>query len=451
MRVVDLFCGCGGLSLGFQKAGFKIAAAFDNWDDAITVYHNNFNHPVIKLDLSNIDHSVETISKFKPQMIIGGPPCQDFSSAGKRDEDGGRGDLTVCYAKIISVIRPQWFVMENVDRIMKTGKLKNAIDVFKESGYGLTKTVLNASLCGVPQRRKRFIMIGHLGEQDGFMLKVMQDRQDKKEMSIRDYFGSQIDIDYYYRHPRSYARRGVFSVDEPSPTIRGVNRPMPTGYVLHPNDPVKSLNGIRPLTTLERSMIQTFPKSFRFLGTKTSMEQMIGNAVPVNLGKFVGDCIMCYLGVENSIDYKEIHEEYPNEIVNNSKVNINPEIPFNPDKNVLISLVKGDNVDMFLDGSARIYYTGKKFPSTVALNRLYYFMPYIKQKGIKDLYLIRMARVGSRHEVHPDADENDLRLVFEIEKVGRLFDEYKRVSLPIMHTFNDTTMTSLLNEHDRNP
>ena len=64
MKIVDLFCGCGGLSLGFQKAGFKIDAAFDNWGDAITVYHNNFNHPVIKLDLSDVELAVKTISKY---------------------------------------------------------------------------------------------------------------------------------------------------------------------------------------------------------------------------------------------------------------------------------------------------------------------------------------------------------------------------------------------------
>ena len=443
MKVVDLFCGCGGLSLGFQKAGFKIAAAFDNWDDAITVYHNNFKHPVIKLDLSDVELSIKTISKYKPQMIIGGPPCQDFSSAGKRDENGGRGDLTVCFAKIIAAIKPEWFVMENVDRILKTGKLVNALNIFKDSGYGLTTIVLNASQCGVPQRRKRFFMIGHLGEQDDFMLNILQNRQDKKEMSIRDYFGNQIDIDYYYRHPRSYARRGIFSVDEPSPTIRGVNRPMPSGYVLHPADPVNSLNGIRPLTTLERSMIQTFPKSFKFLGTKTDMEQMIGNAVPVNLGKFVGNCIMNYLGVENAVNYKDIRDEFPDEIVNHSN-ETKSVLSLEPDKNLLVSLVKDDNIDLFLDGSARIYYTGKKFPSTVALNRLYYFLPYIKQKGVRDLYLITMARVGSKHEVHPNANENDLRLVFELKFVKQLFDDYKPIKLSIWHTFTDTNLRAIL-------
>lgn len=444
MKIVDLFCGCGGLSLGFQKAGFKIAAAFDNWDDAITVYHNNFNHPILKLDLSDVTLSVAKISKYKPDMIIGGPPCQDFSSAGKRDEDGGRGDLTVCYAKIVAAIKPEWFVMENVDRIIKTGKLVDAISIFKECGYGLTKIVLNASLCGVPQRRKRFIMIGRLGERDDFMLNLLNERQDKKEMTIRDYFGSQVDIDYYYRHPRSYSRRGIFSVDEPSPTIRGVNRPMPDGYKLHPSDPVKTSEGIRSLTTLERSMIQTFPKNFKFIGTKTGMEQMIGNAVPVNLAKFVGDCIASYIGIDNTVNLNELRKEYPECIVKNSDVEINSDLTLEPDKNVLISLVKNDNVDLFLDGSARIYYTGKKFPTTVALNRLYYFMPYIKEKGIRDLYIIKLARVGSKHEVHPEADENDLRLVFEIEKIGQLYDNYRRVELKIWHTFTDTVLDKIL-------
>ena len=129
MRVVDLFCGCGGLSLGFVKAGMEIVAAFDNWTDALAVYRNNFRHPAIRADLMDIDASVELIRPYAPDMIIGGPPCQDFSSAGKRDENNGRGDLTVAYAEIISRIRPQWFVMENVERILKTQKLQDAMHI----------------------------------------------------------------------------------------------------------------------------------------------------------------------------------------------------------------------------------------------------------------------------------------------------------------------------------
>lgn len=301
MRVVDLFCGCGGLSLGFVKAGMEIVAAFDNWTDALAVYRNNFRHPAIRADLMDIDTSVELIRPYAPDMIIGGPPCQDFSSAGKRDENNGRGDLTVAYAEIISRIRPQWFVMENVERILKTQKLQDAIHIFRNSGYGLTYTVLNAALCGVPQRRKRFVMIGKLGEHDDFIRNTLLENLSDHEMSVAEYFGDKLPIKYYYRHPRSYVRRGIFSTSEPSATIRGVNRPMPNGYKLHPGDPVDSLEGIRPLTSRERSMIQTFPENFSFEGTKTNIEQMIGNAVPVNLGTFVADAIFRYSG-EKRID-----------------------------------------------------------------------------------------------------------------------------------------------------
>lgn len=298
MKAVDLFCGCGGLSLGFLCSGIDIISAFDNWDEALMVYRHNFNHPAIKCDLSDVENSVAQIASLQPDMIIGGPPCQDFSSAGKRDENNGRGDLTVHYANIISRVRPTWFVMENVARIVKTQKLVEAQKIFKDAGYGLSCMTLNAALCGVPQRRKRFVMIGKLGENDDFMKSELLNGLSEHEMTIAEYFGDSLDIKYYYRHPRSYVRRGIFSVDEPSPTIRGVNRPMPAGYKLHNNDPVNSLENIRPLTTLERAKIQTFPADFCFLGSKTDQEQMIGNAVPVNLGKFIGSAILHWMGDE---------------------------------------------------------------------------------------------------------------------------------------------------------
>lgn len=302
MKVVDLFCGCGGLSLGFQKAGMEVVAAFDNWVDALAVYRKNFSHPAIYADLKNIEESVEAIRSFNPDMIIGGPPCQDFSSAGKRDENNGRGDLTVCYAQIISEVKPNWFVMENVERILKTQKLQEAQRIFHKAGYGVTYTVLNAALCGVPQRRKRFVMVGKLGESDDFMKLALAEKLSDHEMSVAEYFGDKLPIKYYYRHPRSYARRGIFSTSEPSATIRGVNRPMPNGYKLHPGDPVNTLEGIRPLTSRERSMIQTFPEDFSFEGTKTNIEQMVGNAVPVNLGYYVADAIFRYSGEQRKIN-----------------------------------------------------------------------------------------------------------------------------------------------------
>ena len=282
----------------------EVVAAFDNWADALAVYKNNFNHPAIMANLMDIEASTALISTYKPDMIIGGPPCQDFSSAGKRNENNGRGDLTVAYAKIISKVLPQWFVMENVERILKTQKLQDALSIFQNSGYGVTYTVLNAALCGVPQKRKRFVMIGKLGAEDGFIKETLIERLSDHEMTMAEYFGDRLGIKYYYRHPRSYVRRGIFSTNEPSPTIRGVNRPMPKGYKLHPGDPVKSLDGIRPLTSHERSMVQTFPEDFNFIGTKTNIEQMIGNAVPVNLGYYIADAIFRYSG-EKRVAYKK--------------------------------------------------------------------------------------------------------------------------------------------------
>lgn len=299
MKVVDLFAGCGGLSMGFQKAGFEVVAAFDNWKEACEVYAANFDHPIFQMDLSNLKN-FEIFREWNPDIIIGSPPCQDFSSAGKRDETLGRADLTVSYAKIVSQVKPEWFLMENVERIKNSSILQKAILYFKASKYGLSSTVINSSYCGVPQTRKRFILVGHLYSEDGFLDEYFVKNQSTSPMTIFDYMGEKLDIEYYYRHPRSYARRGIFSVHEPSPTIRGVNRPLPKGYKKHDGDLCEPGVNIRPLTTLERSYIQTFPESFKWLGTKTSMEQMIGNAVPVNLGKYIADCIVQYIKASNN-------------------------------------------------------------------------------------------------------------------------------------------------------
>lgn len=119
-------------------------------------------------------------------------------------------------------------------------------------------------------------------------------------------------------------------------------------------------------------------------------------------------------------------------------------LPIDISKNLLICNVKKDNWKQYLDGSAKIYYTGKRFPTTVALNKLYYFMPYLSGKGIRDLYYIKIVRLGYRKEGQKNEDKNELRLVFEIERVGQLFDDYKKVKLEIWRTFTDTTFDKLL-------
>jgi DNA (cytosine-5)-methyltransferase 1 len=293
MRAIDLFAGCGGLSLGFQNAGFEVVAAFDKWKESCDVYTANFDHPIFQVDLLEVE-GVEQFNEWNPDIMIGGPPCQDFSSAGKRDETLGRADLTISYAKLISKVRPAWFLMENVERIRKSQVLQETLSILKASGYGLSSTVLDASYCGVPQIRKRFILVGHLHSKDGFLDHHFVKNQFAHPLTIHDYMGEKLDIQFYYRHPRSYARRGIFSIHEPSPTIRGVNRPVPKNYKKHEGD-LCDPKEVRPLTTLERSYIQTFPASFKWLGTKTCVEQMIGNAVPVKLGQYVADCILQYI------------------------------------------------------------------------------------------------------------------------------------------------------------
>ncbi|GMB91471.1 DNA cytosine methyltransferase [Helicobacter ailurogastricus] len=291
MTCVDLFCGCGGMSLGFQLAGFKMLKAFDHWECALKVYRQNFAHEALNVDLSNPSLVIPLLLELKPQIIIGGPPCQDFSSAGKRDM-GSRAHLTHSYTDIVCAIKPEWFVMENVAPIRKSAILDICIHKFKQAGYGLTSVILNAAYCQVPQSRVRFFLIGCLNGGHNALLHTLKQRLTKSPMSVRDYLGDTLGIQHYYRHPRSYQRRAVFSIDEPSPTIRGVNRPIPKHYQLKTYDPSGvDLRALRPLSTLERSYLQTFPQDFIFKGTKTDLEQMIGNAVPVNLARCIAQAI----------------------------------------------------------------------------------------------------------------------------------------------------------------
>lgn len=317
MKCIDLFCGCGGLSLGFQYAGFEILAAIDNWKKAIDVYRDNFGHDAILQDLTDEKEAVETIKEYEADLIMGGPPCQDFSSAGNRDESLGRANLTYNFANIVCDYMPRFFVMENVERIKKSHILEKIASQFSSAGYGLTAVILNASYCQVPQARNRFFLIGELEGKNNILTNVFANNLCNKPMTIRDYFGDSLGIEYYYRHPRNYSRRGIYSIDEPSPTVRGVNRPVPTGYKKHRRDPQDAdLKTVRPLTTVERSYIQTFPKTFKLKGTKTNLEQMIGNAVPVNLAKFIALGIAQYANSEAGI----IHQHTLFDINDNLKI-----------------------------------------------------------------------------------------------------------------------------------
>ncbi|WP_289301299.1 DNA cytosine methyltransferase [Sporofaciens musculi] len=301
MRTIDLFAGCGGLSKGFQNAGFDIVAAFEYWDVAANCYEKNFSHPVFRIDLSDTNKAISIIKELSPQTIIGGPPCQDFSHAGKRIE-AMRAGLTESFAKIIESIKPKYFVMENVDRAESSAAFARANTIFKKTGYGLTKIVLDACHCGVPQKRKRFFCIGMLGQPDDLVRPYLLSEQSENETTLYDYFGDALDFQFYYRHPRNYNRRAIFSIHEPAPTMRGMNRPVPKGYPGHPNDACPLNDSVRALSTLERALIQTFPPDFIWCGNKTDTEQMIGNAVPVKLAEYVARALLCTISTCSELE-----------------------------------------------------------------------------------------------------------------------------------------------------
>ena len=292
MRVIDLFAGCGGMSLGFENAGFDVVAAFDNWDAAITIYEKNFSHPIYKKDLGT-DDVIQQITDLHPDLIMGGPPCQDYSIAGKR-ELGKRANLTIRFAEIASTVKPMWVVFENVYNIERFSTVTVLKQMLSDAGYGITTRVLDASRCGVPQKRQRFFLVGKLGERDGFLDEALTSNLSNKQMTVRDYLGDTLNTEFYYMHPRSYNRRAVFSIDEPAATIRGINRPIPENYKRHHADKADICDGVRALTTRERGYIQTFPDTFKFPGAKTDVELAIGNAVPPALAMYVANCIKQY-------------------------------------------------------------------------------------------------------------------------------------------------------------
>ena len=293
LSATDLFCGSGGLSAGFIDAGIEIVAAYDNWGPAIVTYRRNIGDHAHQADLSDVSQIARDIAATEPDIIAGGPPCQDFSTAGKRVE-GGRANLTVAFAEIISICRPRYFLMENVPQVRKSLAYQNARRAWESAGYEIAETTLDASYCNVPQARKRFFAFGSLctGDASKF-LAFIEERLNETQLTIKQYLSEEIDIEYYYRHPRNYSRRSVFSVLEPSPTIRGVNRPVPPNYQGNHLDSAPP-SSVRPLTSWERSRIQTFPATWQWGGTDrgTDVELQIGNAVPVNLASFVASGIV---------------------------------------------------------------------------------------------------------------------------------------------------------------
>lgn len=383
--------------------------------------------------------------------------------------------------------------------------IRNAIT---ELGYTLVEPrVLKAIMYQVPQKRERLILIAIRNDiyEKGFRFKWPDPY--RRVMTLRDAFfnGELYDSDVPASEGQSYpakkarvmamvpeggdwrdlpeeeqkeymgasyylgggktgmARR--LSMDEPSLTLTCAPAQKQTERC-HPTE-------TRPLSVREYARIQTFPDSWEFEGTISDQYKQIGNAVPVNLAFAIGRSLIRLfneIDAQNhedspfeeantiakrmipprlfELDMFDMHEKFPQ----NTPIIKNPVIHkksvdnsvLDDSKNVLVCFVPDKYIMPYTTQNAKVYFTGKKFPSTVALNKLYYFMPYKKGKGIRDLYLIKVARVGTKHEFVSESDENDFRIVFEIKFVKQLFNDYKPIKLMIWRTFTDTNLRAIL-------
>ena len=223
---------------------------------------------------------------------------------------------------------------------------------------------------------------------------------------------------------------------------------------------VKTPSGrYRRLIPIELERLNLFPDNHTYHPEVSDGRRafLMGNALVCGVVEVVGKSLYRAIYGEEPVSSNPIYtkrdkqpvfkfdlfaEENINLVVNAPKKTYT----LDPTKHLLVGLVKLDNQEYFLDGApSKVYYTGKtkSFPSTIALNKLYYFMPYIKGKGVKDLYLIRIARIGSKAEVNKTSKDTDPRLVFELEYLESL-PEYKPVKLNIFNTFRDTVLGSML-------
>lgn len=245
-------------------------------------------------------------------------------------------------------------------------------------------------------------------------------------------------------------------LDKPSRTmITGEGGAAPSRF----KHVVKTPSGrYRRLIPIELERLNMFPDNHTYHPEVSDGRRafLMGNALVCGVVEVVGKSLYRAIYGEEPVSSNPIYtkrdkqpvfkfdlfaEENINLVVNAPKKTYT----LDPTKHLLVGLVKLDNQEYFLDGApSKVYYTGKtkSFPSTIALNKLYYFMPYIKGKGVKDLYLIRIARIGSKAEVNKTSKDTDSRLVFELEYLESL-PEYKPIKLNIFNTFRDTVLGSV--------
>ena len=268
--------------------------SYDSMKHAVETYNLNFTPKAQQFDVKDI-LKPEFNLDFTPDVIIGGPPCQDFSVAGDKTL-GDRANLTETYIDIICEYKPLYFVMENVPTIRTIGKsvYDKIIKKLKDASYGLSINVIYMPDYCIPQERKRLVIIGKRNGVDGIFDSPLTQAKTPIN-SIRAYINkTDIDIglngkEHIYRHPRNYSRRGVYSIDELYPTVRGCLRKMSPAYAFHEGDTAKTRDSVISPDWNMVARIQTFPPSFKFVNKNNAI--IIGNAVPPKFSEVLAGII----------------------------------------------------------------------------------------------------------------------------------------------------------------
>tara|TARA_Y100000310_G_C20698881_1_gene827813 strand:- start:5421 stop:6350 length:930 start_codon:yes stop_codon:yes gene_type:complete len=303
MRFLDLFAGCGGMSLGMEQSGMECEGFVEWWDPAINTHYKNFpQSKLIGEDIEEIPDEVFKALNGKVDVIVGGPPCQGFSMAGKRDIRDPRNSLFVHFVRAVNQIQPTFFVMENVRGItsMKNEEGIYAFNVileeFKKINYKVKVKLLNSGNYNVPQARKRIIFIGWKDEKydkmDLFPKRMVQKVTVNDVLDLEYEENEQIQHQYSQKSKKdilknSYLKQGDnFSKFKSAGKKLKRNALSPTitkgGKYIHP-----VYN--RFCSVREVARLQSFPDSFEFCGTVEEMYAQIGNAVPVLMAKAIGD------------------------------------------------------------------------------------------------------------------------------------------------------------------
>lgn len=301
---VSLFCGAGGLDLGFDRAGFKTIWANDFDADACKTHQSWSNAEVVCGDISKIDMSKIPVS----DVILGGFPCQGFSLSGPRKIDDSRNVLYKHYVKLVRQNQPLAFVAENVKGLLTMGGgqiIDAIIEDFSDCGYDVYYKLVNARNYGVPQDRERVIIVGFrkdlhikefsLPETNGESCTIadaLLDLPPAKESEI-------CKAPYSSRYMSRNRKRGWNEVAYTVPAMAKQVTLYPGSPDMVKIDKDKWCFGdggeTRRLSWREVAAIQTFPKELNFYGDLTSIYKQIGNAVPVKLAEFVAQYIRPYL------------------------------------------------------------------------------------------------------------------------------------------------------------